>query len=224
MFDIIYEDNHIIVVYKEAGILSQEDKSGDDDILRMVKKYIKEKYQKPGQVYTGLVHRLDRNTAGLMVLAKTSKAASRLSLEIQKHNFSKKYYAVLEGKLEGKGKLINKLLKDESKNISFVSDEGLLAELEYQVLENININGNDYTLVDVNLITGRHHQIRCQFSHIGYPLYGDIKYGGKNKCGNYFALISYELKFNHPTLKEEMVFNYYKLDKIFKYFMSININ
>ena len=153
-----------------------------------------------------------------MVLAKTSKAASRLSENIKKHNFSKKYYAVLEGKLEGKGRLVNKLLKDESKNMSFVDERGLEAILDYEVLQNININGFDYTLVDVSLITGRHHQIRCQFSNMGYPLYGDVKYGSKNKCGNYFALISYELKFNHPTLKEEMVFNYHKLDKIFKYF------
>ena len=221
MLDVLYEDNHIIVVYKESGVLSQEDKSGDLDILRMVKSYIKEKYNKPGEVYAGLVHRLDRNTAGLMVFARTSKAASRLSADIKNRNFSKKYYAVLEGKLTKNGRLQNKLLKNEKLNKSFVSDSGLEAILDYEVLENINIDGKDFTLVDITLHTGRHHQIRCQFSNIGYPLYGDLKYGSNNPCGNYFALIAYELNFTHPTLKEEKVFKYYKLDNIFRKFKSL---
>ena len=218
MLEILYEDNHVIVAYKESGILSQADISNDKDILNMVKEYIKEKYNKPGAVYTGLVHRLDRNTSGLMVFAKTSKAASRLSEDIKKRNFTKCYLAVVEGVIEGNGTLKNKLKKNEKENKSYVSNDGLEAILNYEVLDNITFEKKNYSLVKIELLTGRHHQIRCQFAHIGHPLFGDAKYGAKTLVGNYFALSAYKLEFMHPTLKEVKSFTYFKENKGFELF------
>ncbi len=220
---ILYEDNHVIVAYKECGLLSQEDISKSKDILTSLKAYIKEKYEKPGEVYLGLVHRLDRNTSGLMVFARTSKAASRLSEQIRNHeNFNKKYLAVVEGKMEvgDSNILVNKLLKNEAQNKSYVSNskEAKEARLEYTVLDSKLINGKPYSLVSITLLTGRHHQIRCQFAHIKHPIAGDLKYGGHKLERNEYNLSSYSLSFIHPTKKEVMNFNYFESYSLFKEF------
>lgn len=203
--NILYEDNHIIVVEKKENILSQSDITGDIDLLTLVKNYIKEKYNKPGNVYVGLVHRLDRPVGGIMVFAKTSKAAKRLNEGIKKHEFTKTYVAILDGILEDdQGKLINYLYKDTKTHKSMIVDEnypgGKLSELEYKVIGYID----DKTIVKINLITGRHHQIRLQFSNIGHPLVGDQLYG--NKAKKQIRLYAYKLEFNHPTTKERLTF------------------
>ena len=202
---VLYEDNHIIVVIKEPNILSQSDITGDIDMLSLVKNYVKEKCKKTGNVYIGLVHRLDRPVGGIMVFARTSKAAKRLNEQIKKHEFNKTYVAVLDGTLKNKnGRLTDYLYKDEKLKKSFVVGEGhknaKLSKLEYEVLGYYK----DKTIVKVNLITGRHHQIRVQFKNIGYPLYGDQLYGNKNK--EEIRLFAYKLEFNHPTLKNKMTF------------------
>ena len=206
---IVYEDNHVIVVVKPGGIPSQADKSGDRDMLTMVKEYIKEKYSKPGAVYLGLVHRLDRMTSGLMVFAKTSKAASRLSNNIREGDFKKEYIAAVTGVLEGKGELENYLFKDERTNISCVVGESKknakLAKLEYKVIGNTVYKDKNYTYVKIKLHTGRHHQIRVQFSNVNNPLYGDVKYGG---IKGDLALVACNLSFIHPTKDEYMEFEY----------------
>lgn len=202
MLDILYEDNHLIVCYKPYGILSQSDGSNSLDMLTLLKKYVKEKYNKPGNVYVGLVHRLDRNTEGIMVFAKTSKAASRLSAQIREGAFNKSYIALIEGILKDQeGILINNLAKNENTRTAYESENGKKAILEYKV---INTRDN-YSLVNVKLVTGRFHQIRAQFSIIGHPLYGDIKYGSKNQT-NYAVLQAYSLIFNHPITKDKMKF------------------
>ncbi|MGP1568754.1 MAG: RluA family pseudouridine synthase [Peptoanaerobacter stomatis] len=204
--NIIYEDNHIIVVDKIAGVLSQSDDSNDMDMLTLVKRYIKEKYNKPGEVFLGLVHRLDTVTSGVMVFARTSKAASRLSEQIRQNNMKKTYLAVFEEEIKQKqGNYTDYLLKDSKKNIVTVTkdkNKGKIAVLNYEVL---NIN-KGRTLAKIELITGRSHQIRVQFSSRGYHIYGDAKYGAKNKEKKAIALHSYELSFIHPTKKEEMTF------------------
>ncbi len=175
--NVLYEDNHIIVVVKPCNILSQGDSTHDIDMLNIVKQYIKEKYKKPGNVYIGLVHRLDRPVGGIMVFARSSKAASRLSESIKKHDFTKKYLAIVNGILNNKeGRLTDYLLKQEDGNTIVTSkDKGKLATLDYKVLkENIE---NNLSLVEVSLLTGRHHQIRVQFSSRNHPLYGDQRYG-----------------------------------------------
>ena len=194
---VLYEDNHIIVVLKDAGILSQADKSGDMDILTMVKSYLKEKYNKSGNVYLGLVHRLDRMVGGVMVLAKTSKAASRLSDMIRKGEIEKRYLAVVNGKVDG-GVLKDKILKQDSGN-SIISESGKEAILEYKLVE--YDKKLDVSLVDILLITGRHHQIRVQFASRGHYLLGDHRYGDRNDKKN-IALFSYYLKFIHPVSKK----------------------
>lgn len=220
---VIYEDNHIIVVIKPAGIPVQQDKTGDKDMITIIKEYLKEKYNKPGNVYLGLVHRLDRMVGGLMVFAKTSKAASRISEYIREKNFKKKYYAIVNGKLEINKKVIleNYLVKNEKMNMSRVVDQNTknakYAQLEYTPIKNIRLKDKEYTLVDIDLKTGRHHQIRVQFSSIGNPLYGDQKYGQKqNKVGQNLALWSYYLSFFHPTKDEYLEFTFNPWDYEYK--------
>lgn len=209
MLDILYEDNHIIVCIKPRGILSQADSSDKNDMLTILKEYIKEKYNKPGNVYLGLVHRLDINTKGIMVFARTSKAASRLSSEIEKHEFIKKYIATVEGMLTNTDyvTLTNYIKKDEKTKKSFVSNDGSYAELSYRALKNYKIDNTNVTDIEVILKTGRFHQIRCQMSNIGYPLYGDFKYGSKIHRENfYIPLTAYYLEFVHPVTKEILKF------------------
>ena len=208
---IIYEDNHIIVVEKPVNIPSQGDKTGDQDMLTIIKAYLKEKYNKPGDVYLGLIHRLDRPTGGVMVFAKTSKAAARLSEQVRNKEFEKKYLCIVNGKLEKeKGTFKDYLLKIEKTNTSKISDSknknAKEAILDYEVLkynEEINLS-----VVKVLLHTGRHHQIRVQFSSRGHSLYGDQKYGTRGR-GKQLALWAFSLSFNHPTTKERLTFEDY---------------
>lgn len=204
MIKIIYEDNHLLVVEKPINIPVCEDESKDLDLLTMLKEYIKEKYNKPGNVYLGLVHRLDRPVGGVMVFAKTSKAASRLSDQIRKDELKKKYYAVLCGKAKEHDTLIDNLLKDEKTNTVKVDSKGKRAELDYEL---VSYNKElDLSLVDISLKTGRSHQIRVQFSSRNLPLFGDQKYNKKAVVGNQIALFSYQLSFIHPTTKEQLTF------------------
>jgi len=201
--DILYEDNHLIVVNKPENILSQGDNTNDLDMLTILKEYIKKKYNKPGNVYLGLVHRLDRPTEGVMVFARTSKAAKRLSEDIKNHKFIKRYLALVNGTLDKKeGKLEDYLIKDEDKKMSFVTDssKGKYASLEYKVLKEFD----NKSLVDILLLTGRYHQIRVQFKNINHPLVGDQKYGSDNS--KHLMLCAYHLEFYHPITKEKMVF------------------
>ena len=205
---VIYEDNHIIVVEKMPNIPSQSDKTGDIDMLAMVKKYIKEKYNKPGNVYLGLVHRLDRPVGGVMIFARTSKAASRLSNQVREKIFKKKYLAVVDGKIEEKnGTLENYLYKDERNNISKVVNKNKknakLAKLDYEVITYNEVK--NLSLLKINLHTGRHHQIRVQLSNFGHSTFGDQKYGIRGK-GKQIALWAYELTIEHPVTKEKLAF------------------
>lgn len=206
--EVIYEDNHIIVVKKQPNIPSQEDKTKDVDMLTLIKDYIKEKENKPGNVYLGLVHRLDRPVGGVMVFAKTSKAAGRLSDQVREKVFKKKYLAVVDGKFENPiGTLEDYLYKDERNNISKVVSKNKknskLAKLDYEVLAYNKIK--NLSLVKVNLHTGRHHQIRVQLSNSGHSIFGDQKYGKRGQ-GKQIALWAYELTIQHPITKEEMTF------------------
>ena len=213
---ILYEDNHIIVVVKPAGIPVQQDKTSDLDMLTIIKAYLKEKYNKPGNVYLGLVHRLDRMVGGVMVFAKTSKAASRISEYIRQKNVKKRYLAIVNGKMDVTGKTVelkDYLIKNERLNMSRVVDKSVKGSkesiLEYKVIKNFKYNNKEYSLVDIDLHTGRHHQIRVQFANISHPLYGDIKYGNKiNKVGQNLALFSYYLSFFHPTKDEYLEFKF----------------
>jgi len=211
MLKVLYEDNHIIVVEKPVNIPSQGDKTGDTDMLTIIKEYIKEKYNKPGDVYLGLVHRLDRPTGGVMVFARTSKAASRLSEQIRENKMHKKYLCIVDGKMENtKGEYRDYLLKNEKTNTSKVVKEGTKnakeAVLDYEVVKyNEEIN---MSVLKVNLHTGRHHQIRVQMASRGHALSGDQKYGTRGR-GKQLALWAYSLTFTHPTTKEEMTFEDY---------------
>ena len=206
---VLYEDNHIIVVEKPVNIPSQGDKTGDTDLLTMVKEYLKEKYQKPGNVYVGLIHRLDRPVGGVMVFAKTSKAAARLSEQVREKQFQKTYLVICNGKMEtNKGELQDYLWKNEQKNTSKVvkkeTKNSKLAILEYEVLKyepEINLS-----VLKILLHTGRHHQIRVQLSSRNHSIYGDQKYGGRGH-GKQIALWAYQLVLQHPITKEWMTFS-----------------
>ena len=206
---ILHEDNSVLVVVKPQNIPSQADQSGDLDLLTLLKQYIKDKYAKPGNVYLGLVHRLDRPTGGVMVFAKNSKAAERLSKQIVDGDMSKLYLTTVVGvPKETKGTLVNYLKKNALTNNVYVATFGdhnaKRAELGYEVLES---SQDTMSLVKVQLGTGRSHQIRVQFSAIGCPVYGDVRYGGDTLAkGSNLALWAYRLEFNHPVSKERMVF------------------
>lgn len=203
---ILYEDNHLLGIEKPVNVPTQEDASGDPDLLSLLKEDIKERYDKPGNVYLGLVHRLDRPVGGAMIFAKTSKAASRLSEAVRSRKFDKSYMAVVRG-IPGKqsGRLTDFLLKDERTNTVRVVPKGTPdskeAILDYRVLG--SSPQDNLSLVQVTLHTGRSHQIRVQFSHIGCPLYGDQKYGSAvNKPGEQIALWSLYVGVPHPITKE----------------------
>lgn len=203
MINVLYEDNHLIVVEKEINIPTQADDSKDLDLLTIIKQYLKDKYHKPGNVYLGLVHRLDRPVGGVMVFAKTSKAASRLSEQVRCHDLKKKYYAVVLNDIEDSATLKDKLLKDSKTNIVTVNDKGKEAILSFKLVKKVN----NLSLIDIDLKTGRSHQIRVQLSHHGNPLYGDQKYNKDAKIGEQIALFAYSLSFYHPITKEVMTFS-----------------
>ncbi|MDD4211393.1 MAG: RluA family pseudouridine synthase [Clostridia bacterium] len=232
MLNIVYEDNHLLVVVKPQNVPTQEDRSKDKDLLSMLKDYLKEKYNKEGNVYLGLVHRLDRPTGGLLIFAKTSKAASRLSKAIRENNVEKHYLTCVLGTPKDKRTgLVNYLKKDTENNLVKIapqSEEGAKrAELYYNVLE----HNERFSLLEVNLQTGRSHQIRVQLAYIKHPIFGDAKYGGELVKGAHMALWAYKLKFEHPTTKqmlsfvcfppvEEIPWKYFNLEK----HISIQLN
>ena len=200
---VYYEDNHLLVVEKPENMPTCLDESNDYDLLSLCKDYIKEKYNKPGNVYLGLVHRLDRPVGGIMVFAKTSKAASRLSLAINNKKFQKEYLAVVEdNNLPDKDILIDNLLKDEKTNMVKVDRRGKKSELAYQLVK----RKNNLALVHIYLKTGRSHQIRVQFSTRNHALWGDQRYNKKAIKGQQIALHSYSISFPHPVTKETMTF------------------
>ncbi len=205
--NVIYEDNHLLVVEKPYGVPSQADETGDADMLSICKAYIKERYNKPGDVYLGLVHRLDRPTRGLMVFARTSKAAARLSEQIKSGEFQKTYLAVLTAAPEKEsGELWDWLIKDEKERTARISDEGeqgaKSAGLRYEVLD----KKEGLCLVRVALLTGRFHQIRAQFAHRGCAVYGDMKYG-RRETKDKLALFAADLSFLHTTKGERLEFS-----------------
>lgn len=228
---IIYEDNHLLVVEKPVNVLTQGDITGDKDLLTILKEYVKEKYSKPGNVYLGLVHRLDRPVGGVMVFARTSKAASRLSEQIRKGDFEKEYLAVVHGEFKlknAKGTLEHYLLKDNKTNIVRVAGrfekEAKKAILEYEVLESTRVKEQAMSLVRIKLLTGRPHQIRVQFAATGHPLHGDMKYnprynsgpnpkGSEGQKGEQLALWSHRITIEHPVKKEKMSFSCNPPDK-----------
>ena len=200
---IIYEDNHLLVVDKPINVPMQLDNSKDEDMLTSLKKYLKEKYNKPGNVYLGLVHRLDRPVSGVCVFARTSKAASRLSKQISEHSFSKQYLAIVEDNgLKDSDTFEDYLLKDPKTNMSKVDKNGKYAKLSYQVLS----RKNNLAKVLINLETGRSHQIRVQFSSRNHALWGDQKYNKNAIPNKQIALHSYSISFKHPITNEELTF------------------
>ena len=201
---ILYEDNHLLVVVKKPNVPVCEDDSYDLDLLTSLKQYLKEKYHKPGNVYLGLVHRLDRPVGGVMVFAKTSKAASRLSEQVRRKEFKKEYTAVVMGKIAVSGQYEDKLLKNSKTNITQVDEKGKLSILEYELLK--YDQKSDYSLVKINLKTGRSHQIRVQFAQRKHYLYGDQRYNPYAKVGEQIALCATKLSFLHPTTKEQLTF------------------
>ena len=216
--NILYEDNHIIVVVKDINILSQKDNTNDIDMLTIIKEYLKEKYHKPGNVYLGLVHRLDRVVGGVMVFAKTSKAASRLSNEIRLNNVHKTYLAIVHGHPANKGTFVDYLKKmDDFNTIVSTKTDGKYAELSYELVEYQKTH--DISLVKVFLKTGRHHQIRVQFQSRGYPLVGDNRYG-HDKVKE-IGLFAYQLSFKHPVKNELMTFTAYPATSWFNKFNFI---
>lgn len=204
---ILHEDNHIIVVLKPQNIPSCEDVSKDRDMLTIIKEYIKTTYNKPGNVYLGLVHRLDRPTGGVMVFAKSSKAAARLTEQMQNGDFEKRYFAVLSGvPKQEKAVLTHYMKKNAVNNMVYIcspTEAGAkFAQLDYTVVE----SKDNLALADVRLHTGRSHQIRVQMNAIGTPVYGDMRYGGEKAKKGYLSLWAYYLSFTHPISKERMVF------------------
>lgn len=204
---ILYEDNHIIVVLKPQMIACCPDESGDDSLFDRVKRYIKETYSKPGNVYLGLVHRLDRPTGGVMVFAKTSKAAARLSEQMKSGGFEKKYYAVLCGiPSKDRATLVNYLRKNSVNNMVYVcteSEEGAkFASLAYEIKD----KKGGLCLAEITLHTGRTHQIRVQTASINCPVYGDMRYGGEKAVKGRLALWAYSLRFTHPVTGEALRF------------------
>ena len=202
---VLYEDNHVIVVLKPQNVPSCEDETKDKDLLTVIKEHIKEKENKQGNVYVGLVHRLDRPTGGVMVYAKSSKAAARLSEQMQNGDFEKKYAAVLAGELKTKrATLTNYLKKNPINNMVCppVTEGAKFAELEYDVLE----EKSGLTLALIKLHTGRSHQIRVQMANVGAPVYGDMRYGGEKAKKGKLALWAVSLSFTHPVSKERLCF------------------
>ena len=219
--NVIYEDNHIIVVKKLVNVPSQGDKTGDRDMLTIIKEYLKVKYNKPGDVYLGLIHRLDRPASGVMVFAKTSKAASRLSDEVRNRTIKKTYLAVVHGKTKDTEKLVDYISKDSKTNSSYIDKKsGKESILTYTRLK--YDEKEDLSLIKVDLETGRHHQIRLQMSNIGHALYGDQRYGLQDK--KQLALYAYKLEFIHPVTKGKMTFlNVPKCTSVWKILEGVDI-
>lgn len=204
---VLYEDNHIIAVNKTCNEIVQGDKTGDIPLSEIVKAYIKEKYNKPGEVFLGVTHRLDRPTSGVVLFARTSKALTRLNEMFKSHEqIHKTYWAIVQGAPKiPEARLENYLVRNEAQNKSYIAKPGAkeakLAVLSYKTL----VRGDNYTLLEINLETGRHHQIRCQLAAIGCPVKGDLKYGAKrsNPDGG-ICLHARQIEFIHPVSKQEI--------------------
>lgn len=203
---VLYEDNHLLVVEKPMNVPAQADASGDKDLLTACKGYIKERYQKPGEVYLGLVHRLDRPVGGVMVFARTSKAAARLTEQFSAHKAQKRYVAMVVGSAPSEGRLTDFLLKNESANTTSVVQEGTPGAKQARLSFRTLARAEGLSLLDVNLQTGRPHQIRVQLSHAGFPIKGDQRYNPDAQVGEQIRLWAYALTIAHPTLKEPMTF------------------
>ena len=202
--DPIYLDNHLLVVEKPAGMLSQGDATGDADLVTLAKAYLKERFDKPGNVFCGLVHRLDRPAAGLVVLARTSKAAARLSDQFRRRTVGKRYLAVVEGQIDGSGRCVDWLAKDRGtvRRVKQGAAGAKRAELTWTARAVVGRR----TLVEVDLLTGRPHQIRVQLRHLVGPIVGDLRYGAPEPMGDGrgLALLSASLEIDHPTRGERM--------------------
>ena len=206
MLKVIYEDNHLLVVEKPVNMPVQADSSCDPDLLTEAKSYIKQKYDKPGDVYLGLVHRLDRPVGGVIVFARTSKAAARLTEAMKTRRVEKRYAAITDGGLRGSGTLVNYIVKDETTHSALIVDEKTPGAQKALLDFTAVTTKNGHTLTDVSLMTGRHHQIRAQFAAAGHPLLDDQRYNPGAVPGRQIALYAYSLSFEHPTLKEKMTF------------------
>lgn len=204
--NVLYEDNHLIVVEKPVNIPVQADASGDVDLLTMVRQYIKEAYHKPGEAFAALVHRLDRPVGGVMVFARTSKAAARLTSQFKGHETKKRYAALVEGQPPASGTLVDWMVKDEKTHSSRVVSKDTPGAKEARLRYRVLARGRDCALIDVELFTGRPHQIRVQMANAGHPLKNDQRYNPKARPGDQIALWSYALTLRHPTLNEEMTF------------------
>ena len=205
--EVVYEDNHIIIVNKQSGEIVQGDKTGDRPLSDLVKDYIKEKYAKPGAVFLGVVHRLDRPVSGLVVFARTSKALTRLNKMFAEGEVHKTYWAIVRNApREPEGTLTHWLVRNEKQNKSYAYNQekpnSKKAILKYKVIG----HSDNYTLLEVNLMTGRHHQIRCQLAAMGCPIKGDLKYGAprSNPDGS-ISLMSRRMEFIHPVSKETII-------------------
>ena len=203
---ILHEDNHLIIINKRVGDIVQGDKTGDKPLSEIVKEYIKTKYNKPGEVYLGVVHRLDRPTSGIVVFARTSKALTRMNALFSNRETQKTYWAIVKNKpLKSEDKLVHYIKRNEKNNTSkaFIKEvpESKLASLEYKIIKNLD----NYFALEINLHTGRHHQIRAQLSEIGCPIKGDLKYGAdrSNPDGG-IHLHAVKLVFDHPVTKEKL--------------------
>ena len=202
--NVLYEDNHIIIVNKASGEIVQGDKTGDTPLVETVRAYIKDKYNKPGNVFCGLTHRLDRPVSGVVIFAKTSKALERINNMLQKHEIKKTYWAIVKNApKQSEGTLVNYLVRNEKQNKSYAYNtekpNSKRAELNYQIIG----QSDRYTLLEVNLITGRHHQIRCQLAAMGCPIKGDLKYGfARSNPDGSISLHARSVEFTHPVSKE----------------------
>ena len=203
---ILYEDNHLLVVEKPVNMPVQADASGDPDLLNLLKKYVRERYGKSGEAYLGLVHRLDRPVGGVMAFAKTSKAADRLAAQFRTHEAKKRYCAIVHGEPAPRAELTDWLVKDETTFSSRVAAEGEDGAKEARLRYSLLGKSGECALLDVELFTGRPHQIRVQLLHAGLPIEGDQRYAPDAESGTQIRLWAYALTLTHPTLKEEMTF------------------
>ena len=199
----LFIDNHLLVVRKPAGMLVQADRTGDRSLLDRGREYVKVEYRKPGNVYLGLVHRLDRPVSGVIVFARTSKAAGRLAEQFRSRQVRKVYWALVEGKIAGEGRLVDRVVRRGATSRIAKGEEGQKAELSFRRLD--AAGGRSW--VEIELDTGRHHQIRVQFANLGHPVIGDFRYGSKVKFPERaLALHARSLTLNHPTRREPMTF------------------
>lgn len=204
---VVYEDNHIIIVDKCSGEIVQGDKTGDKPLSNTVKEYIKQKYNKPGNVFLGVVHRLDRPVSGLVVFAKTSKALSRLNDMFRTGDVHKTYWAIVKRRdIATEGTLTDWLTRNERQNKSYAHEREVPGAKKAVLKYKVRAVADNYMLIEVTLLTGRHHQIRCQLSHMGCPIKGDLKYGAprSNPDGS-ISLLSRRVEFVHPVSKENIV-------------------